>query len=416
MISREFQTVAVIVVLLVLSACSSLNQASSEGDLKAVKDLISGGADIDRKGEHGDTPLIAATKQDNIEVIKLLLVNGADPSKKNDFGKSALWYAYANESFNAFKLLLEYGGIPDFDYSKEKLTSRQKKLLALGKEHRWYTRIKEKGENTKIALFDRYFELFPNGFYKPEVEDILEETVKSDYKKMAASGSPFEMEAFLRKYAVLGPKRYEVTVRGLNIRAGSSLTDERVGSYRKGDVIEARERSNGWIRTDRGWVHGDYVRLLPTDNPIVKPYVLRVYEEYRESRMELATLKIDTRDKPAGTSSRRKNKPDHKPKTNKTRIARTRLNEKKMELVEPDNLSASPVSGEKKNRSARPAPAPSRKTESRKDRVRNEFETVMEGGKLPELAAFIEKYRGEEKYRELVEKAKSKYLSIIMSR
>lgn len=45
----------------------------------------------------------------------------------------------------------------------------------------------------------------------------------------------------------------------LNIRSSASQTGDRVGSYKYGDRITILETSNGWARTDKGWVSLSYV-------------------------------------------------------------------------------------------------------------------------------------------------------------
>lgn len=50
-----------------------------------------------------------------------------------------------------------------------------------------------------------------------------------------------------------------VTAAELNIRKEASTTSEKVGSYKKGDTITILETSNGWGRTDKGWVSMKYV-------------------------------------------------------------------------------------------------------------------------------------------------------------
>lgn len=45
----------------------------------------------------------------------------------------------------------------------------------------------------------------------------------------------------------------------LNIRSSASQTAERVGGYKYGDRITILETSNGWARTDKGWVSLSYV-------------------------------------------------------------------------------------------------------------------------------------------------------------
>ena len=50
-----------------------------------------------------------------------------------------------------------------------------------------------------------------------------------------------------------------VTATELNIRKEASATSDRVGSYVYGDRITVLETSNGWGRTNKGWIHLDYV-------------------------------------------------------------------------------------------------------------------------------------------------------------
>lgn len=50
-----------------------------------------------------------------------------------------------------------------------------------------------------------------------------------------------------------------VTGTELNIRKEANASSDRVGSYVYGDRITILETSNGWGRTDKGWVHLDYV-------------------------------------------------------------------------------------------------------------------------------------------------------------
>ena len=50
-----------------------------------------------------------------------------------------------------------------------------------------------------------------------------------------------------------------VTASELNIRSSASQSGERVGGYVYGDRITILETSNGWARTDKGWVSLSYV-------------------------------------------------------------------------------------------------------------------------------------------------------------
>ena len=50
-----------------------------------------------------------------------------------------------------------------------------------------------------------------------------------------------------------------VVTTGLNIRKDSNANSDAVGSYSKGDKVTILERSNGWGRTNKGWINLDYV-------------------------------------------------------------------------------------------------------------------------------------------------------------
>lgn len=56
-----------------------------------------------------------------------------------------------------------------------------------------------------------------------------------------------------------GSKKGVVTASELNIRRTASQSADRVGSYTYGDRITILESSNGWGRTDKGWISLSYV-------------------------------------------------------------------------------------------------------------------------------------------------------------
>ena len=55
-----------------------------------------------------------------------------------------------------------------------------------------------------------------------------------------------------------------VNTNTLNIRASASINGDKVGTYTFGDRITILETSNGWGRTDKGWVSMKYVTLGTT--------------------------------------------------------------------------------------------------------------------------------------------------------
>ena len=55
-----------------------LNQASVDGELDRVKELVSGGADVNTKNRMGMTPLVVAAMNNRTAVCEFLVENGAD--------------------------------------------------------------------------------------------------------------------------------------------------------------------------------------------------------------------------------------------------------------------------------------------------------------------------------------------------
>ncbi len=63
------------------------------GDLPAVKKLLTAGADINAKGENGNTPLTYAVMSISLDVITYLLNAGADCNLTNDWGDKPVDWA-----------------------------------------------------------------------------------------------------------------------------------------------------------------------------------------------------------------------------------------------------------------------------------------------------------------------------------
>lgn len=57
-----------------------------------------------------------------------------------------------------------------------------------------------------------------------------------------------------------------VVTTGLNIRKEPNTTSAVVGAYAKGDVVTITETSNGWGRTNKGWIKLQYVNTTGTTN------------------------------------------------------------------------------------------------------------------------------------------------------
>ncbi|MBW8733097.1 MAG: ankyrin repeat domain-containing protein, partial [Asticcacaulis sp.] len=79
--------------------------AASQGNLHHIEALIRLGADIDRAGDIGNTPLQCAAMGGHGAAVRALLAAGVDPMKANDFGDTALSWATACEN-NAVAVLI----------------------------------------------------------------------------------------------------------------------------------------------------------------------------------------------------------------------------------------------------------------------------------------------------------------------
>lgn len=87
--------------------------AALEGDVDTVKELIKGGADVNRFGPD-ETPLIAAARKgyddDHMEIVKLLLDAGADVNATDCYGSSAVRLAQRKGLTRMVNYLQSRGG------------------------------------------------------------------------------------------------------------------------------------------------------------------------------------------------------------------------------------------------------------------------------------------------------------------
>ena len=92
---------------------AELIQAAGNGDTAAVQEFLQKGANIEAKGNDGDTPLLRAASgnanTNNNEVVKLLLERGANIKAKDNTGKTALDLATSGRKTGIVKLLRDRG-------------------------------------------------------------------------------------------------------------------------------------------------------------------------------------------------------------------------------------------------------------------------------------------------------------------
>jgi len=86
-----------------------LHDASRRGDLAATEALLGEGAEIDVRGENGETPLIVAILEGQPDVAELLIAHGADVMARNERGLTPLHAAAYAGSAEVVRLLLDHG-------------------------------------------------------------------------------------------------------------------------------------------------------------------------------------------------------------------------------------------------------------------------------------------------------------------
>ncbi|MGA9768867.1 MAG: ankyrin repeat domain-containing protein [Blastocatellia bacterium] len=69
---------------------AGLIAAARTGHAGTVRDMITSGANVNVKDEHGNTPLIEAARNGHDDVVRTLLAAGADSKITNDDGQTAL--------------------------------------------------------------------------------------------------------------------------------------------------------------------------------------------------------------------------------------------------------------------------------------------------------------------------------------
>ncbi|GED99762.1 hypothetical protein nbrc107696_02090 [Gordonia spumicola] len=91
------------------AATARLHVAALTGDVDGVRRAIADGADLESRGAHGRTPLVAATKNRHAASAIALLDAGADPNAKDDLQDSAFLYAGAEGFDDILRATLRHG-------------------------------------------------------------------------------------------------------------------------------------------------------------------------------------------------------------------------------------------------------------------------------------------------------------------
>jgi ankyrin repeat protein len=90
-----------------------LGAAALRGHLAVVRQLVNAGADPDRKSANGAPPIVDAVRLDHLAVVDVLLAGGADPTRADRDGHHALSMAAARGTIGLVRHLLARGLDPD---------------------------------------------------------------------------------------------------------------------------------------------------------------------------------------------------------------------------------------------------------------------------------------------------------------
>jgi len=88
----------------------SILEAARKGNIKAVKQHLAAGTDVDAKSDNGSTPLLNAAFKGHKEIVEFLIDKGADVNSKDEDGRTPLHYAAQKDHKEIANLLRKHGG------------------------------------------------------------------------------------------------------------------------------------------------------------------------------------------------------------------------------------------------------------------------------------------------------------------
>ena len=86
-----------------------LHEASRSGYLEVTQYLVEQGSALDKGNDWGWTPLMSAVVSGHLEICRYLLEQGADRDKADDNGRTSLHFAANNGHLETAMLLMSYG-------------------------------------------------------------------------------------------------------------------------------------------------------------------------------------------------------------------------------------------------------------------------------------------------------------------
>ncbi|MEZ4528583.1 MAG: SH3 domain-containing protein [Desulfobacterales bacterium] len=356
---------------LLYSGCTTLHDAADTGRAEKAAECTEKKAETDATEEKGRPSLIQAARADQTELIVRLLEQGADPEEKDGEGKTAILHAFESGNLASFKLLLEKGAVIS---AKEVHT--KKPFADLVAEYRVYQHLLAQGEKTPVSDFETCFLQFPKGHYAAAVETLFEDMVHRDFSRMEKTSDAKSVQAFTEKYAGMGKDFYLITADSLNIRKSDSVSGQKLGTYRSGEIVRALEESGGWIRTDQGWISKKYSRQISVNIPKLQMYL--------DKAAEMAV-------------------------SASSQIPRKSARSQKNLTVPQQEKEEKTVSGQETDISRQ-----KETSVSDSSTVRRELDAILSHPELKSLEDFIRKYKDRAAYRSLVDLAREKYKDMLL--